>query len=70
MSASTFFKVPDWLRESLADPFRRYLIIFSLAVLALDTGIGQRYAKYCRIIGGLVLIVLGGVMVFCPELLR
>jgi hypothetical protein len=46
------------------------LIIFSLAVLALDTSIGQRYAGHCRIVGGVVLIVLGGVMVFRPELLR
>ena len=46
------------------------LIIFSLAVLALDTGIGARYAGYCKIVGGLVLVVLGGIMVFGPELLR
>jgi len=46
------------------------LIIFSLAVLALDTSIGQRYAGHCRIVGGVVLIALGGVMVFQPELLR
>ncbi len=46
------------------------LIIFSLAVLALDTSIGQRYAGHCRIVGGVVLILLGGVMVFQPELLR
>ena len=46
------------------------LIIFSLAVLALDTSIGTRYAGYCKIIGGLVLIVLGGIMAFGPELLK
>ena len=46
------------------------LIIFSLAVLALDTSIGQRYAGHCRIIGGIVLIGLGTVMVFRPEWLR
>ena len=46
------------------------LIIFSLAVLALDTSIGTRYAGYCKIIGGLVLLILGGIMVFWPELLR
>jgi hypothetical protein len=46
------------------------LLIFSLAVLALDTSIGQRYAGHCRIVGGVVLIVLGGVMVFRPEWLR
>lgn len=46
------------------------LIIFSLAVLAINTGLGQRYAKYCKIIGGIVLLLLGGIMVFYPELLR
>lgn len=46
------------------------LLIFSLAVLALDTSIGQRYAGHCRVVGGVVLIALGGVMVFRPELLR
>lgn len=45
------------------------LIIFSLAVLALDTNIGQRYTKYCKIIGGLVLLILGGIMVFYPGML-
>ncbi|MGR0480163.1 MAG: hypothetical protein ACTFAL_01825 [Candidatus Electronema sp. V4] len=46
------------------------LIIFSLAVLAVNTNVGQRYAKYCKIIGGVVLFVLGGIMVFRPGLLR
>lgn len=46
------------------------LIIFSLAVLALDTGIGNRYAKHCKIIGGIVLLILGGFMVFQPGMLR
>lgn len=46
------------------------LIIFSLAVLALDTSLGQRYAGHCRIIGSLVLIGLGVMMVFQPEMLR
>ncbi len=46
------------------------LIIFSLAVLALDTSVGNRYARHCRIVGGVVLVVLGGIMVFWPELLR
>ncbi|MCI5143537.1 MAG: hypothetical protein D3909_17810 [Candidatus Electrothrix sp. ATG1] len=46
------------------------LVIFSLAVLALNTDLGQRYAKYCKIIGGIVLLVLGGIMVFAPDLLR
>jgi hypothetical protein len=46
------------------------LIIFSLAVLALDTGLGQRYARHCRMISGAVLIGLGAIMVIRPDLLR
>ena len=46
------------------------LIIFSLAVLALDTSTGQRYAGHCRLVGGTVLVALGAVMVFRPEWLR
>ncbi len=46
------------------------MIIFSLAVIALDTDIGHRYAKYCKIIGGVVLLVLGAFMVFFPDMLR
>jgi len=46
------------------------LIIFSLAVLALDTNIGNRYAKYSKIIGGAVLLILGWIMVFSPGILR
>jgi hypothetical protein len=46
------------------------LLIFSLAVLALDTSIGQKYAKHCRMVGGIVLILLGSVMAFRPDLLR
>lgn len=46
------------------------MVIFSLAVLALDTTVGTRYAGYCKIIGGAVLIGLGSVMAFWPELLR
>lgn len=46
------------------------LVIFSLAVLALETDIGHRYAKYCKIIGGVVLLVLGWLMAFHPGVLR
>ena len=46
------------------------LIVFSLAILALETTIGQRYAGHCRFVGGVVLIILGLVMSFRPDLLR
>jgi glutaredoxin len=46
------------------------MIIFSLAALALDTTIGNRYAKHCKIIGGVVLTILGLLLAFKPEWLR
>lgn len=46
------------------------LVIFSLAALAMDTAIGQRYAKHCKIMGGLLLLGLGLIMTFWPEMLR
>ncbi|MFC1524076.1 hypothetical protein ACFL6N_04720 [Thermodesulfobacteriota bacterium] len=45
------------------------LFLFSLAALALDTAIGNRYAKYCKIIGGFILLGLGVVMAFFPKYL-
>jgi len=46
------------------------LIIFTLAVLALESRVGQRYAGHCKAVGGILLLVLGVIMVFWPELLR
>ncbi len=46
------------------------LIIFSLAVLTLETTIGTRYAKYGKLAGGVLLILLGVVLLFRPDLLR
>lgn len=47
------------------------LIIFGLAAFAVNsTSIGNKYAKHCKLIGGVVLIVLGVLLVFFPGLLR
>ena len=46
------------------------LIIFGLAAFAISSAIGDKYAKYCKLIGGIILTVLGAVMVFAPHLLR
>jgi len=47
------------------------LIIFSLAAFAVNSVyFGNKYAKYCKLIGGVILIILGVVMVFFPEFLR
>jgi hypothetical protein len=46
------------------------LIIFGLAAFAINTAIGDRYAKYCKLVGGLLLLALGIVLAFVPQLLR
>ncbi|MFC1844838.1 hypothetical protein ACFLZ5_08625 [Thermodesulfobacteriota bacterium] len=46
------------------------LIIFTLAALAVVTNVGLRYSRQCKLLGGVILITLGLIMVFRPELLR
>ncbi len=46
------------------------LIIFSLAAFAINSAIGAKYVKYCKLIGGIILVVLGFVLAFAPGLLR
>jgi len=46
------------------------LIIFGIAAFAVSSTLGNRYAKYCRLLGGIILTVLGFIMVFAPHLLR
>ncbi len=47
------------------------LIIFGLAAFAVSKyGVGEKYAKQCKLIGGAVMLVLGALMLFAPQLLR
>ena len=46
------------------------LIIFTLAAVALQATIGSGYAKYGKLVGGVVLVLLGLAMLFAPDLLR
>jgi glutaredoxin len=46
------------------------IIIFGMAALAIGSKFSEKYAKYCRLIGGIILSVLGLIMVFAPNLLR
>jgi hypothetical protein len=46
------------------------LIIFSLAIFAVNSSIGDKYAKYCKLIGGMILVALGVLLTFMPHLLR
>lgn len=46
------------------------LIIFGLAAFAVSGSFGEKYAKYCNLIGGIILTILGVIMVLAPQLLR
>tara|TARA_Y100000310_G_C20698277_1_gene827270 strand:+ start:2753 stop:3952 length:1200 start_codon:yes stop_codon:yes gene_type:complete len=45
------------------------LIIFGLAAFAINTKYGDKYAKYCKLIGGIILLILGIFLLFFPQLL-
>ena len=45
------------------------LIIFGSAALAMTSSLGDRYAKYCKPLGGTILLVLGVLLLFAPHLL-
>lgn len=46
------------------------LIIFGLAAMAVNTAFGEKYAKYCKLLGGVIMAVLGLILLFAPQLLR
>ena len=46
------------------------LIIFGLAAFAVTSSVGDRYAKFCKPFGGAILLVLGALLLFAPNLLR
>jgi hypothetical protein len=46
------------------------LIIFGGAAFAMTSRLGVRYAKYARPIGAVILIILGALLLFAPNLLR
>jgi hypothetical protein len=45
------------------------LIIFGSAAFAMNSSLGDRYAKYCRPLGGAILLALGIMLLFAPNLL-
>ncbi|MFP4400538.1 MAG: hypothetical protein ACLFPQ_01535 [Candidatus Woesearchaeota archaeon] len=47
-----------------------HIIIFGMAAFALSSGISQKYAKICKLLGGLIMVILGFILVFAPHLLR
>jgi len=45
------------------------LIIFGSAAFAMTSSLGDRFAKYCRPLGGTILLILGVLLLFAPRLL-
>lgn len=45
------------------------LIIFGLAAFAVNTTVGDKYATWCKLIGGIILLGLGIVLAFFPGFL-
>jgi len=46
------------------------LVIFGAAAFAVTSGLGDRYAKYTKPVGGAILLSLGLLLLFAPDLLR
>ncbi|RJX28880.1 MAG: hypothetical protein C4531_11100 [Desulfurivibrio sp.] len=46
------------------------LLIFSSAVLAVNSSCGEKYAGLCKALGGIIMIVLGVLLTFFPDMLR
>lgn len=45
------------------------IIIFSMAVFAVSSSFGEKYARYCKLIGGVILAILGIMLLFAPNML-
>lgn len=45
------------------------LLIFGSALLIIGSA-GERYARYCKIVGGAVMLILGMLLLFAPQMLR
>jgi len=46
------------------------LVIFALAVFTVSSEVGEKYAKQCKLIGGMLMLALGLMLLFAPNLLR
>ena len=46
------------------------IVVFGSAAFAMTSNLGDRYVKYTRPLGGTILIILGTLLLFAPDLLR
>ncbi len=45
------------------------LLVFGSALLIYGD-VGEKYAKYCKILGGVIMLILGVMLLFAPQMLR
>lgn len=45
------------------------IVVFGITIFILSNNIGQKYAGYSKIIGGVLLLVIGLLLLFAPDLL-
>jgi len=46
------------------------LFIFGSAVFAVNSSLGEKYSSHCKAIGGVIMVILGVLLTFFPEMLR
>jgi len=47
------------------------LIVFAIALAGIEKlGVTHKYSKYSNLLGGVLMLILGGLLIFAPELLR
>lgn len=71
LALSNLSSVEHYLYIALYDLFFMLddLIVFGLAAFTFSGVAGEKYAKYCKIIGGAVLVILGVMLLFAPRML-
>ena len=61
-----YFYILIYVMAFMLDDF----IIFMAAALAVDRFAGEKYAGFCKLVGGILMVGLGLVLAFFPEVLR
>ena len=71
LALSNLSSIEHYLYIALYDLFFMLddLIVFGLAAFTFSGVAGEKYAKYCKIIGGAVLVILGLILLFAPRML-
>ncbi|MCK9294233.1 MAG: hypothetical protein M0P70_04055 [Desulfobulbaceae bacterium] len=46
------------------------LLIFTSAVFAVNSSCGEKYTRHCKALGGIIMVVLGVLLTFFPDMLR